>query len=62
MCAMQVCFEKRLVMAHDLVNPDETADVVDKGSAYGELGEVHSLLGNFEQAASCLEHQLKTAR
>ena len=43
-------------MAHDLVQPD------DKGSAYGELGEVHCLLGNFEQAASCMEHQLKTAK
>ena len=45
-------------MVHDEDLPAE----MDKGSAYGELGEVHSLLGNYEQAASCLEHQLKTAR
>ena len=33
-----------------------------KGSAYGELGEIHALLGNFEQAISCMEHQLTAAR
>lgn len=53
---IKVCFEKRLVVAHDLVQPEA------KGSAYGELGEIHSLLGNFEQALSCTEHQLNAAR
>ena len=52
-----MCFEKRLVVAHDLCQP-----VNAKGSAYGELGEIHALLGNYEQAASCLEHQLQAAR
>ncbi len=32
------------------------------GSAYGELGCLHSLLGNFEQAISCLQHQLRLAQ
>ena len=53
----QVCFEKRLVVAHDLDQPGEA-----KGSAYGELGEIHSLLGNFEQAISCMDRQLGVAR
>ena len=53
----QVCFEKRLVVAHDLCQP-----IGAKGSAYGELGEIHALLGNYEQAASCLEHQVQSAR
>ena len=52
-----MCFEKRLVVAHDLCQP-----VGAKGSAYGELGEIHALLGNYEQAASCLEHQVQSAR
>ena len=46
-----------MVGAHDLCQP-----VNAKGSAYGELGEIHALLGNYEQAASCLEHQLQAAR
>jgi tetratricopeptide (TPR) repeat protein len=33
-----------------------------ESSAYGELGCLHSLLGNFEQAISCLQHQLRLAR
>ncbi|XP_026685481.1 tetratricopeptide repeat protein 28-like [Diaphorina citri] len=51
-----VCFEKRLVMAHELNNNEA------KASAYGELGHIHASLGNFEQATSCLEHQLNIAR
>ena len=33
-----------------------------KSSAYGELGCLHSLLGNFEQAITCLQHQVAIAR
>ncbi len=44
------------MVAHDLVSPDA------KGSAYGELGEIHSTLGNFEQALSCMDQQLSAAR
>lgn len=33
-----------------------------KAQAYGELGTLHSQLGNYEQALSCLEHQLNIAR
>ena len=51
-----VCYEKRLVVSHELNTP------AAKASAYGELGHIHSLLGNFEQAISCMEHQLKIAR
>lgn len=51
-----VCFEKRLVVAHELNNPEA------KASAYGELGHIHTTLGNYEQAISCLEHQLAIAR
>lgn len=43
--------------AHDLLQPDDA-----KGSAYGELGEIHALLGNFEQAISCMDRQLGVAR
>ena len=50
-----VCYEKRLVVAHELNTP--TA----KGAAYGELGHIHYLLGNFKQAISYMEHQLKLA-
>lgn len=39
-----VCFEKRLVVTHEI--DDNTL----KGSAYGELGCLHSLLGK----PSCL--------
>ncbi len=53
---MQVCFEKRLVVAHDLERPDA------KTSAYGELGEIHCALGNHEQALSCYDNQLTAAR
>lgn len=51
-----MCFEKRLVVAHELNNPEA------KASAYGELGHIHTTLGNYEQAISCLEHQLAIAR
>jgi hypothetical protein len=47
------------VVAHDLT--EENVGVA-KGFAYGELGEIHSLLGNFEQAISCMERQLQAAR
>ena len=55
---LQVCFEKRLVVAHDLNHPGGDA----KRTAYGELGEIHAMLGNYEQAISCMEHQLQDAR
>ncbi|KAH0625683.1 hypothetical protein JD844_015278 [Phrynosoma platyrhinos] len=51
-----VCFEKRLVVAHEL------GESSDKAQAYGELGNLHSQLGNYEQAISCLERQLGIAR
>lgn len=51
-----MCYEKRLVVSHELNIP------AAKGSAYGELGHIHSLLGNFEQAISCMEHQHQIAR
>lgn len=52
-----VCFEKRLVVAHEL-----GGEGGGKAQAYGELGTLHSQLGNYEQALSCLEHQLSIAR
>uniref|UniRef100_A0A3B3CV03 Tetratricopeptide repeat domain 24 n=1 Tax=Oryzias melastigma TaxID=30732 RepID=A0A3B3CV03_ORYME len=52
-----VCLEKRLVVAHEL-----GGDGGGKAQAYGELGTLHSQLGNYEQALSCLEHQLNIAR
>lgn len=55
-CIVQVCFEKRLVVAHEL-NSSEA-----KAIAYGDLGHIHSTLGNFEQAINCLEHQISIAR
>lgn len=51
-----VCFEKRLVVAHEL-----GGEGGGKAQAYGELGTLHSQLGNYEQALSCLEHQLNIA-
>ncbi|KAJ8260857.1 hypothetical protein COCON_G00165800 [Conger conger] len=51
-----VCFEKRLVVAHEL------GESSTKAQAYGELGSLHSQLGNYEQAISCLERQLGIAR
>lgn len=52
-----VCFEKRLVVAHEL-----GGEGGEKAQAYCELGTLHSQLGNYEQALSCLEHQLNIAR
>ena len=52
----QVCFEKRLVISHDL------NDAVSTAAAYGELGEIHKLLGNFEQSINCMERRLEMAR
>lgn len=52
-----MCFEKRLVVAHEL-----GGEGGGKAQAYGELGTLHSQLGNYEQALSCLEHQLSIAR
>lgn len=52
-----VCFEKRLVVAHEL-----GGEGGEKAQAYWELGTLHSQLGNYEQALSCLEHQLNIAR
>ena len=39
---LQVCFEKRLVISHDL-------EPLEGSSAYGELGDIHRLLSNYEQ-------------
>ena len=50
------CFEKRLVFAHELTK----ASI--KGSAYGELGNLHRSMGNFEQAAVCYGQQLTFAK
>lgn len=52
-----MCLEKRLVVAHEL-----GGEGGGKAQAYGELGTLHSQLGNYEQALSCLEHQLNIAR
>ncbi len=52
-----VCFEKRLVVAHEL-----GGEGGGKAQAYWELGTLHSQLGNYEQSLSCLEHQLSIAR
>lgn len=51
-----VCLEKRLVVSHELGNPEA------KAAGYGELGQMHATLGNLEQAVSCLEHQKTIAR
>ena len=53
---MQVCFEKRLVITHELDEPGATA------AAYGELGEIHRLLGHYEQSISCMERRIEMAR
>jgi tetratricopeptide (TPR) repeat protein len=53
----QVCCEKRLVAAHELSEAGAA-----KGSAYGELGDIHCSLGNYEQAISCLDRQLSIVR
>ena len=52
----QVCFEKRLVISHDLSEPGATA------AAYGELGDIHRMLGHFEQSISCMERRIEMAR
>ena len=44
------------MISHDL------NDVVSTASAYGELGEIHKLLGNFEQSINCMERRLEMAR
>ncbi|CAB1352255.1 unnamed protein product [Coregonus sp. 'balchen'] len=60
-----VCFEKRLVVAHELCGSGGgeggEGGGWGKAQAYGELGDLHSQLGNYEQALSCLEHQLNIA-
>ena len=53
---VKVCFEKRLVVAHEL------SDGSTAGFAYGDLGAVHAALGNLEQAVSCIDHQITAAR
>ena len=52
----QVCFEKRLVISHDLSEPGASA------AAYGELGDIHRMLGHFEQSISCMERRIEMAR
>lgn len=60
-----MCFEKRLVVAHELGGSGGGegggGGGGGKAQAYGELGDLHSQLGNYEQALSCLEHQLNIA-
>ncbi|KAH9507040.1 Tetratricopeptide repeat protein 28 [Dermatophagoides farinae] len=46
-----VSYEKRLVIAHE-IGCDQT-----KAMAYGELGHLHRLLGNYEQAITCFKHE-----
>ncbi len=45
--------------AHDL-SSDHSSTAT--GWAYAELGEIHCMLGNFEQAVSCMQQQLKASR
>lgn len=51
-----MCLEKRLVVAH------ESGNFEAKAAAYGDLGNIHSALGNNEQAVNCLEHQRNIAQ
>ncbi|KAH9419028.1 Tetratricopeptide repeat protein 28 [Dermatophagoides pteronyssinus] len=46
-----VSYEKRLVIAHE-IGCNQT-----KALAYGELGHLHRLLGNYEQSISCFKHE-----
>jgi hypothetical protein len=50
----QVCFEKRLVIAHELKESE--------AEAYGELGDIHRLLANYDQAVTCMQHRISLAR
>lgn len=43
-------------MAHEL------GSLEAKAAAYGDLGNIHTVLGNNEQAVSCLEHQRDIAQ
>jgi hypothetical protein len=49
-----VCFEKRLVIAHELKDAE--------AEAYGELGDIHRLLANYDQAVNCMQHRITLAR
>ena len=40
----------------------ELTETTAKGSAYGELGNLHRTMGNFEQAAACYGQQLTLAK
>jgi hypothetical protein len=51
---LQVCFEKRLVIAHELKDAE--------AEAYGELGDIHRLLANYDQAVNCMQHRITLAR
>ena len=51
---LQVCFEKRLVIAHELKECE--------AEAYGELGDIHRLLANYDQAVNCMQHRITLAR
>ena len=48
--------EKRLLLAHEAVRLGWQA------AAYGELGCLHGLSGNWRRAEDCLQHQLRLAR
>ena len=49
-----MCFEKRLVIAHELKECE--------AEAYGELGDIHRLLANYDQAVNCMQHRITLAR
>ena len=51
----RVCTEKRLVLSHD-------SEDAARCEAYGELGEIHLCLGNYDQALSYFESQQKAAK
>ncbi|KAI2801478.1 Tetratricopeptide repeat protein 28 [Blomia tropicalis] len=51
-----VSCEKRLVLAHEL-GCNRT-----KAIAYGELGHIHRLLDNYEQAISCFKHEQELSK
>eukprot|EP00794_Sanderia_malayensis_P018811 gene18811-20707_t len=51
----RVCSEKRLVLSHE-------SEIATKCEAYGDLGEVHCMMGNIDQAISCFESQKEAAQ
>ena len=43
-----------MVIAHELKESE--------AEAYGELGDIHRLLANYEQAVNCMQHRITLAR